>query len=280
MCVYALHARVCEPKGDGISSQHNLLEASLLRVSVWVVAALSCAGNLLVLLGRWIIKEDNQVHSFFIKNLSLADLCMGVYLVIIAARDYMYRGRYIYYQLEWRSSWLCNFSGFLSTVSSEVSVFTLLVITLDRYMCIMYPFRHKWRSLRISYCAMAAIWVVCIVLSLLPLSGLTYFKTDFYSNNGVCLPLQIHDPWGAAWEYSAFLFLGLNFAAFLFIAYAYLVMFMTIRRSQMSLRSTQESQEASLVKRFFFIVLTDFACWIPIIITKILALSGKRSLEI
>lgn len=40
---------------------------------------------------------------------------------------------------------------------------------------------------------------------------------EFYGNNGVCLALQIHDPYSTAWEYSTFLFCGLNFFAFIFI---------------------------------------------------------------
>ena len=69
-CAYAKQASVCKPEGDGISSKQNLLGSPLLRVSVWLVAMLACFGNLLVLLGRCLLlREDNPIHSFFIKNL-------------------------------------------------------------------------------------------------------------------------------------------------------------------------------------------------------------------
>lgn len=60
----------------------------------------------------------------------------------------------------------------------------------------------------------------------------------------------------------------------MFIAYAYGRMIISIRESQSSLRSTQEKQDRVLVKRFAFIVGTDFLCWMPVIIIKFIALGG------
>lgn len=65
------------------------------------------------------------MHSFLIVNLGLGDLLMGVYLLIVAAVDVQYRGVYSAYELVWKNSFLCQFAGFISTFSSELSVFTL-----------------------------------------------------------------------------------------------------------------------------------------------------------
>lgn len=88
----------------------------VLRVAVWVVALVACLGNLLVLVGRLVLREPNAVHSFYIKNLALADLIMGVYLFVIASHDVAFRGEYIRYDYRWRRSVGCSVSGFLSTV--------------------------------------------------------------------------------------------------------------------------------------------------------------------
>ena len=84
-----------------------------------------------------------QVHSFLITNLAIGDFFMGGYLLIIAVVDSYYRGVYIIYDRSWRNSDLCRFSGFISTFSSELSVFTLTVITLDRLVCIIFPLRVR-----------------------------------------------------------------------------------------------------------------------------------------
>lgn len=60
-----------------------------------------------------------------ITNLALGDLLMGSYLLLIALVDRHYRGVYFMHDASWRSSALCSLAGFLSTFSSEISVYTL-----------------------------------------------------------------------------------------------------------------------------------------------------------
>ncbi|GAB6027654.1 Relaxin insulin-like peptide receptor [Chamberlinius hualienensis] len=276
MCGYALHVRVCEPKSDGISSLENLLDNVILRVCVWIVAAIACVGNLLVLIGRLLINELNQVHSFYIKSLSVSDFLMGIYLFIIASYDVHFRGRYIQVDEEWRHSWQCQFSGFLSTLSSEASVFTLTVITYDRYFSISRPLSLQRRTRKYATVCTVSLWSVALIISSLPLFPIPYYGTEFYGNNGVCLPLHIHEPFSAAWEYSAIVFIAVNFFAFVFIFHAYIKMFLIIKDSTVSLRSTQEKQDRTIAQRFALIVGTDLLCWMPIIIIKILALCGIK----
>ncbi|XP_023236565.1 relaxin receptor 1-like [Centruroides sculpturatus] len=274
MCSYALHIRVCEPRGDGISSVTHLLDSLILRISVWIVAFLACLGNLLVLVGRHLVKETNEVHSIYIKNLAVADFLMGIYLFMIAGHDMAFRGDYVNHDKHWRHSWKCNFCGILSTLSSEASVFMLTVITIDRYLSILYPLSLKRRTVKFSFICSSIIWIVASIISILPIFDLGYFGNEFYGNNGVCLPLHIHDPFAAAWEYSLFVFCGINTLAFLFILFSYVRMFAAIQRSSMGVRSSQQQYERTIAKRFAFIVGTDMICWVPVIFIKFLAVGG------
>lgn len=72
------------------------------------------------------------------------------------------------------------------------------------------------------------------------------------------------------------MFIILNTLALIFIIYAYYRMLREIKISRVSLRSTQESQERAVAKRFGVIVATDCLCWIPIIAVKIFALTGNQ----
>lgn len=85
--------------------------------------------------------------------------------------------------------------GFLSTLSSEASVFTLTTITLDRYFSIVHPLTLKERTLRVAVGVMCGTWTLAATLALLPLLGLSYYGHNFYGSNGMCLPLHIHDPY-------------------------------------------------------------------------------------
>lgn len=58
-------------------------------------------------------------------NLAIGDFLMGAYLLVIAAVDVYFRGVYATEETSWRKSLLCRSAGFCSTLSSELSVFTL-----------------------------------------------------------------------------------------------------------------------------------------------------------
>lgn len=68
-CSYAPHVRSCKPNTDGISSFEDLLANMVLRVSVWVIAFITCFGNLLVIFMRSLIRAENNLHAVCIKVL-------------------------------------------------------------------------------------------------------------------------------------------------------------------------------------------------------------------
>lgn len=204
----------------------------------------------------------------------MADFLMAIYLFIIAYHDLKFRNEYIRHEEEWRGSWQCTFSGTISTISSESSVLILAVITADRYFSVLYPFSMKRHSMQFAILAMLLVWIVSIALAVIPLLAKQWFGNEFYGNNGVCLALKIHDTYSMGWEYSTFLFCGLNSLAFLFIAYAYIKMSLTIMSSAIGLRTTQQQQDRNIAKRCGFIVATDCMCWLPIVLIKMLALAG------
>lgn len=62
-------ARVCWPKGDGISSLRNLLDRVIHRVAIWIVATVTCVGNVFVLVCRLVFVDERNVQGIFIRNL-------------------------------------------------------------------------------------------------------------------------------------------------------------------------------------------------------------------
>ena len=62
--------RICHPLGDGISSVFNLLDSVILRVAIWLVAITTCGGNAFVIVCRFLLHDEHNSHSLFIKNLA------------------------------------------------------------------------------------------------------------------------------------------------------------------------------------------------------------------
>ncbi|XP_038051676.1 G-protein coupled receptor GRL101-like isoform X2 [Patiria miniata] len=266
----------CTPPPDEFSSCEDLMANVFLRGSIWVIGIIASIGNLAVIMMRMNNKRDNRVHSFLITNLAIGDFCMGVYLLIIASVDAFYRGYYIIYDAQWRDSALCRFAGFLSTFSSELSVFSLTIITLHRLLSILFPFRIKDMEYSGAVRVMVVTWLMVIFLSAFPLFGLSYFG-NFYGRSGVCLALHITPDLPKGWEYSVFIFLALNFISFLTIAVSYSVMFVVARRTQKAVNRSRDTNTGdAMARRMTLIVMTDFVCWVPIILLGVASLGGAK----
>ncbi|XP_060718790.1 relaxin receptor 1 [Tachysurus vachellii] len=271
-CTYSPNVRSCKPNTDGISSFENLLANIILRVFVWVVAFVICFGNVFVICVRSCVGSENEHHTMAIKSLCCADCLMGVYLFFIGAFDVKYCGEYNRHAHVWMESLSCQLIGSLALLSTEVSVMLLTYMTLEKYVCIVFPF-HPYRAGRKrTLCSLASIWALGFVLALAPFCDRHTFG-NFYGRNGVCFPLhsdQVEKP--GARSYSTGIFLGLNLLAFILIVFSYSSMFYSIRKTAKSARQTTFDLEVLVAKRFFFIVFTDAVCWIPIFLLKILSL--------
>ncbi|XP_051687617.1 relaxin receptor 1 isoform X2 [Oryctolagus cuniculus] len=273
-CGYAPHVRSCKPNTDGISSVENLLASILQRVFVWVVSAVTCFGNVFVICMRPYIRSENKLHALSIISLCCADCLMGIYLFVIGAFDLKFRGEYNKHARVWMESIHCQLMGSLAILSTEVSVLLLTFLTLEKYICVVYPFRclrpQKCRTIT----ALLLIWMTGFLVAFTPLSNKEFFR-NFYGTNGVCFPLHSEDAESTGAQiYSVTIFLGVNLAAFLIIVFSYGSMFYSVHQSAITATEirTQVKREVALAKRFFFIVFTDALCWIPIFVLKFLSL--------
>ncbi|XP_069995066.1 relaxin receptor 1-like [Penaeus vannamei] len=240
----------------------------VLRVGVWVVAALTLAGNLAVIGCRAISKEDNKILKLFIKNLAAADLLMGVYLVILGVEDLKTRGTYQAEALAWASSYTCTFTGILGLVSSETSVFILTFMSLERYLFIRQPLEARTLSERSARVCLFFIWLTSIFLAVFP----AIWIKSFYESGAMCIPLHVTEPYLAGWQYSAFIFLGINTLSMTVILGAYAGLFFNIMVTRTS--TPLSGGESKFALRFFFIVVTNCVCWLPIACVKAAALAN------
>ena len=220
------------------------------------------------------------MNSFLLTNLAVADFLMGVYMLIIAYKDNSWQGVYFKHDISWRASDLCIFAGVVSTMSSEVSVLTLTVVSLDRMICLVFPFRFRRITIKKAVVIMIFVWLLGSVIALAPMFYKSYFydfkrNVHFFGRSAVCLPLQLSSDKPPGWEYSVSIFIILNGGAFLFILTAYLVMYRTITKAASAVRSTRMNQDSAIAKRMMFIILTDFFCWFPVIIVSIMAITGN-----
>ncbi|XP_078513275.1 relaxin receptor 2 isoform X2 [Lissotriton helveticus] len=273
-CSYAPHVRVCTPLTDGISTFENLLANVVLRVFVWVIACITCFGNLFVIGMRSFIRSENKMHTLSIKILCCSDCLMGVYLFFIGVFDVKYRGQYKKYALLWMESLQCRSIGFLAMLSTEVSVLLLTYLTLEKYLVIVFPFSNIRPGKRQTIIILVSIWIIGFIIAIIPFWNEDFFG-NYYGKNGVCFPLyadQTEEDGGHV--YSLGIFLGVNLLAFIIIVFSYVSMFCSIQKTALQTAevSSHLHNDVAVANRFFFIVFSDAICWIPVFLLKILSL--------
>ncbi|XP_060074437.1 relaxin receptor 2-like [Ylistrum balloti] len=270
----------CKSEGDAISSCYALISSTVLRACLWIIGISALIGNVVVLFYRCFMDRDNitKSYSLFTLNLAMSDLLMGIYLFIIGVVDAHYNGIYAWNDQDWRSSILCTTAGVLSSVSSEMSTFLILLVTVDRLIVILFPLSRlsRWSFSWIQSLVVSVfLWIVSVTLAIIPI---VYFKGQFYSQSSVCLALPLTGEERPGTQYSFAVFVCLNSAVFLVIVIGQISICKSVRESGRRISLPQNRQrEMAVVRTLFFVVMTDFCCWFPI---GVMGVASKCGVEI
>ena len=279
---------------ENVASCENMLKNPAPRYSIWAIGVLSLLGAVCVLVSRHFLKEKNVVQVIMLMHLAVADGLMGVYLLTIAVIDRLWSGEYYLHDMQWRFGLSCQITGAISVLSSEVSAMLLTLISGDRFKNIVFPYRGTTLTRRKAHILCMVVWVVGFIIAFLPISGIHYFKDflgrhEYYSRSVMCLPLQLSARFPPGWEYSVAIFTGFNSLLITLMIAAYVTIFLKNFLSNRRLahqgtsreikarakNSAAKKREIALAKRFAFIIFTDCACWMPIIVVAITFLVKK-----
>ncbi|XP_015218146.2 lutropin-choriogonadotropic hormone receptor-like isoform X2 [Lepisosteus oculatus] len=252
LCVTNTHIK-CTPEPDAFNPCEDILGYNFLRAIIWIITIFAIAGNFVVLLVLLTSHYKLTVPRFLMCNLAFADLCMGVYLLLIAFTDYKSKCQYYNYAIEWQTGAGCTVAGFLTVFASELSVYTLTAITLERWHTITHAMQLE-RKLRLRHATavMAGGWAFSLLMALLPIGGVSS-----YSKVSMCLPMDIETP--MAQGYIVFILI-LNVIAFFVICTCYVKIYLTVRNPELATKNS----DAKIAKRMAVLIFTDFLCMAPI----------------
>lgn len=164
------------------------------------------------------------------------------------------------------STW-CQTAGFFGVLSSELSVYTLTVITLERNYAITHAMHlNKRLSLRHAAYIMSAGWAFSALMAVLPIIGVSDYRKF-----AVCLPFETD---GGGLAYVIFI-MFINGVAFLILMGCYLKIYCAIRGSQ-----AWNSNDSRIAKRMALLVFTDFLCWAPIAFLSLTAAFGFQLISL
>ena len=291
----------------------RLLPIPILRVIIWMVAIATIGGNTFVLLKRYKQrKEQAYAQYLLITNLSVSDTLTGIYLFILLSVDIYYKEFFPSHSESWRHSVLCQFAGTLSLLSCEASVFLITLISIDRYMSVRLHLSSARLSNKSAKKAIVILWSTAALISftslLIPLIsprfyevseicvGLPISRVNIYNKSEISFNLNTTSiegdlNTGRAVEvelvgsnpsmfFSIAVFTVLNLICFLIVAFCYALIFITAKQaSRVGGLRTNKDREIRRALKMAAIVISDFCCWMVVVVLSILVQSNVVTLN-
>ncbi|XP_065669789.1 neuropeptide Y receptor type 6 [Hydra vulgaris] len=150
--------------------------ASMIGYSVLFFATVGTLANILVLIVLFLSKKSRTSHyKRLISHLTLTDLLCCILL-------------YLYVPVElFRHNWqyaksLCKLIYPGITLCTNLSVGTILMITLERYRGVILPHLTPWRRCNVSV-ALVAVWIFCLII-IIP--NIATLKVLLYEDKQYC----------------------------------------------------------------------------------------------
>nr|XP_007968876.2 follicle-stimulating hormone receptor isoform X3 [Chlorocebus sabaeus] len=243
----------CSPTPDAFNPCEDIMGYNILRVLIWFISILAITGNIIVLVILTTSQYKLTVPRFLMCNLAFADLCIGIYLLLIASVDIHTKSQYHNYAIDWQTGAGCDAAGFFTVFASELSVYTLTAITLERWHTITHAMQLDCKvQLRHAASVMVMGWIFAFAAALFPIFGISsYMKVS------ICLPMDIDSPLSQLYVMSL---LVLNVLAFVVICGCYTHIYLTVRNPNI----VSSSSDTRIAKRMAMLIFTDFLCMAPI----------------
>ncbi|KAF5927926.1 hypothetical protein HPG69_009292 [Diceros bicornis minor] len=136
--------------------QHSSPVAAMFIVAYVLIFLLCMVGNALVCFIVLKNRHMRTVTNMFILNLAVSDLLVGIFCMPTTLVDNLITG--------WPfDNATCKMSGLVQGMSVSASVFTLVAIAVERFRCIVHPFREKL-TLRKALVTIAVIWALALLI--------------------------------------------------------------------------------------------------------------------
>ena len=270
---------VCSPLEDPFNPCEDLLGRNhALQLFIWVVIIIALVGNFLVVLvflGYVVIIKRTRVKffvvHFFYFNLAIADFLMGIYLLTIAIQDISTLGNFSMFDVSWRTEGGCDFAGFCAITSTMVSVYVLLVITIERLYTFSRALKKSHTSKTTATILMAVGWGFGVLVGILPV--VTKDVND-YTRTAICLPFDVSSKLALSYILFLLLFTGV---VFMIMAICYIITFFQVFYCHKAERVNDKEwwkTELKVALRMGSLVLTNLISWFPIALLGISAALG------
>ncbi|NXU00679.1 NPFF2 protein, partial [Buphagus erythrorhynchus] len=217
-------------------------------------------------------KHMRTVTNLFILNLAVSDLLVGLFCLPTTLLDSIVAG--------WPfGSLVCKMSGTIQGISVSASVFTLVAIAVDRFRCIVHPFKQKL-TVPTAVAIIVAIWLLAVAIMcpsavLLQVQKEKRFQVLLGSGNATRPVFWCREEWpdpGMRRIYTTVLFANIYLAPLSLIVVMYARISISLSHTSMpgAGKSGQEQQHSvwkrkqKAIKMLILVTLLFTLSWLPL----------------
>ncbi|VDN96177.1 unnamed protein product [Rodentolepis nana] len=253
-----------------------LLQRYVVPILFGIVDVIGFTGNLLVIIVIAGYSTMRNSTNILILSLALADLSFIICCVPFTA---------VVYALEiWPlPDIFCKIYNFTTFLSAYCSVYTLVLMSLDRFLAVVFPLRSRlWRTTKNTVITLIIMWIILIAANLpIPITSRTFYwiepDQEFGCKRRMChiswmvqladndIPVNINQE-NSKLFYTIFFVLGYAFPlALICLFYSVLLKELLCGRVSKMSKSVEAHKGKRKATKLVIIVISVFAaCWLPI----------------
>ena len=232
-----------------------------------VIIVVSLTGNFLIGAIVFKIKSMRRTINYLILNMAMSDLILPVFAFPRLLTE-LYVGHWLIDGAFGLA--LCKLAYFMQDVSTAVSIQSLVLIAVDRFGAVVFPFRPPVVSAKLCPFFILATWIVAMAIH----SPYFFARKLVESGGHLTCRLRWHEAFGESsslQNYYVALFLVLAVIPFALMTVLYSIIIVKLRAQKIpggeSVSSKEQEKrmkrDRSVLKMVLAIVLGFALCWAP-----------------
>ncbi|CAD5117086.1 unnamed protein product [Dimorphilus gyrociliatus] len=231
-----------------------------------LIAVLAIFGNGLVVLAIYRERTLQTVTNYLIASLAAADFAVGMIgIPCVIVNNYGLPRHY----------YACLLMNSTIVVCTQISIFSLVAIAIERFLAIKFPVIHRQKiGTKAAGLLIACSWIFGAIVGFVPLFGWNL------GWSGTCaFVLLIDMNYMVYFNFFGFYLIPL---VFLFIVYGYMFHVVRLKCSKGDKKSVITlKKESRAAKRIFIVLLLFASCWLPInILNSVTLFTGKVYIQL
>ena len=211
----------------------NTEEKAILMPFYFISLLVALIGNVTIILVFYKYKPIRKSVNYFVLNMAISDLFTPLTIMPFTIANTLSNGAFLKQIPSPLAGVVCRLCFFLADTSLYVSIVSLLMISLDRLIAVVFPLQIKLISMKVRFICILMSWVVAISVNGLYLRHMIYFQglCWFDARDGLNLK-----------HYSIAVFISFFFIPACLLTIIYSAIAVTLKRRQRQRKNISKSK--------------------------------------